>query len=221
MAKRTALIIAILILIGLTLAACADGSPKQAVPLIDDVSLTEERLEELASQMLGSQMANLLYASDERVVLHNTFGVIVYDLQTASIYRSIDLELLNVLTNAQGWYGLGVGVTVNKTGSEIFILGNHPDRTGFYMFEIENGVLHVLDVLDELPDMDSLRFPGLRRDLLVEEPIGWYSSQHVVTDSGAIIVLRYRPSGKPCSDVRNIQIVRLDEDGETVYTIFS
>jgi len=214
MRKKTVLLISIFILLSPILTSCAETDPpaQLAYPPSNEFGLTEERLQELAASPLGSVMMGLHYATDERIILHNGFGILVYDFETSSIYRSLDLGFLDVPTDVQGEFPLGIAV--DETGNEIFIGSNDPERTGRYVFHVETAEVQRLE-----GEWNANPFAGLRRDLeLSFEGGGWNSSNHVITESGALIILRYVPGGD--GTINNIQIIRRDGDNETAYAIF-
>ncbi len=76
--------------------------------------MTDEEFEAYAYRPIGSIMAELDYADDEKIVFHYLEGFFVVDLQTNEVLHKINLHKLNIAPHTQG--DTVLGVSVDKAG---------------------------------------------------------------------------------------------------------
>ncbi len=171
-----------------------------------DYSLSPEKLSYLAKSNIGADMATLDYASDDRVILHYSYALIVYDLKNEQIYRSIDLSKLDVPLNTQG--GNTIHIMANENGKEVFI-GSYPAKNS-YIFDIESSVITKSE-----GEYKGNKFTGLINSIERNFQNGWYSINYVKTNSENIYVLRYNGGG-----MSNMKIVRINENGNKTFNVF-
>lgn len=171
-----------------------------------DYSLSPEKLSYLAKSNIGANMATLDYASDDRVILHYSYALIVYDLKNEQIYKSIDLSKLDVPLNTQG--DNIIQIMADESGKEVFI-GSYPAKNG-YIFDIESSVITKIK-----GEYKGNKFTGLLDSTERQFQNGWYSINYVKTSSGNIYVLRYNGGG-----MSNMKIVRINENGNKTFNVF-
>ena len=90
----------------------AAGSKKEAF-------MSEKDFSEYLGNRVGSVMAELDYADDEKLVFHYLNGFFVYDMKEQRIKHAIDLSKLNVGYNMQGDEVLDV--MVDKDGKKAYL----------------------------------------------------------------------------------------------------
>lgn len=69
-------------------------------------NMSKDKIKSFSSVMVGSIMADIDYADNERVIFHYHDGIFVYNLNHKKIENAFDLERLNCSTFAQGDVGL-------------------------------------------------------------------------------------------------------------------
>ena len=111
----------------------AAGSKKEAF-------MSEKDFSEYLGNRVGSVMAELDYADDEKLVFHYLNGFFVYDMKEQRVKHAIDLSKLNVGYNMQGDEVLDV--MVDKDGKKAYLstLGGISDRKfDDYCIDIKSG----------------------------------------------------------------------------------
>lgn len=86
--------------------------------------------------IIGTDMADIDYASYDKVIFHGYFGLFVYDLNTQSIIRSLDLKSINCSYTQGDSY---CNVEVSSDGN---IVQLHPnDSEKMYVYSITDNTL--------------------------------------------------------------------------------
>ncbi|WP_291648335.1 hypothetical protein [Clostridium sp.] len=96
-------------------------------PIIPKVSLDEN---------IGSDMIQLDYASENRIIFHGHFGLFLYDLNDKKIIRNIDLESNNINYNQGDNY---CDVSVSKDGNIVKL--HNISSEEMYVYNIEENSL--------------------------------------------------------------------------------
>jgi hypothetical protein len=87
-------------------------------------------------QSLGADMVSLDYASDDKIIFHDYFGLFVYNLNTKEIVTSIDLKEINCDSTQGDEY---CEVSVNSQGNLIQL--HNMSKDYMYLFNLENNIL--------------------------------------------------------------------------------
>ena len=85
----------------------------------DSIKMSDDVLTAFSEKIVGSSMAEIDYADDERIIFHFSDDVFVYNFQTSTIEKTFDLNNLNCAKFQQGDYT--VGITVSTDGKEALL----------------------------------------------------------------------------------------------------
>lgn len=88
---------------------------------INECLFDSTKVIKFAQSQIGADMATLDYASKDRVILHYSNSLIIYDVKHSKIFKIIDLLKFNIPINTQGCET--IKIIVDKNGNEIY-LGN-------------------------------------------------------------------------------------------------
>lgn len=197
-----ALIAAVMITAAIGLVFVRDKSEKAP-------QLSEERLYELAVNIVGSDMAELEYASEERVILYYGGALIVYDLNKGEIERSVDVLKLNVSPAQQGDSAIDIRVSEDGSGVYIGSVGQNEDTYDKYWYDIESGQIEEYS--------ENREFFGNFYESEYENADGWISYRSVkISDSESCYLLLKSPSWL----VAGIRIMLESDSGVKEYRPF-
>lgn len=97
----------------------------------------EPTVPELTPQdIIGADMAEIDYASSDKVIFHGYFGLFVYDLNNLSIMRSLDLKPINCNYTQGDSY---CNVEVSSDGNIVQLHPNDSDK--MYIYSISDNTL--------------------------------------------------------------------------------
>lgn len=183
-----------------------------------DPKMTDDKYREYIARPIGSIMAEIDYADEEKVVFHYTDGFFVYDLQSGTFRERIDLTKLNCALHQQG--SAGIYITVSADGKEALIANYGYDANGSeseikglnnYLINLETGRAKTT-TLQELADP----FTGLI-ETYTEVPgaSGWFSNNSVLTgDRIYYLAIKERPY------ISDMKLIIANTDGEINRTAF-
>ena len=128
-------------------------------------------------QIVGVDMVELDYASDDIVILHDYFGLFVYDLNARQIIRSLDLKPLNC-HQTQGDNYCNVSVSMDGNTMQL-----HPmSSKNMYVYTVSDNTLRET-AYQKMKDRFSSRFVPIE-DVINSSEIGSYSHNAVRFDTG-------------------------------------
>lgn len=134
-----------------------------------------------SNQTLGTDMVSLDYASDDLIIFHGYFGLFVYDLDTQTLVRSLDLKPIGCQFTQGDSY---CEVSVSTDGNTIQL---HPmDNKEMFVYTVSDNTL-VKSPYTELAD--SFQSHLVPTDKVIQSDLGNYSSQAVAFDTGEFGVL--------------------------------
>lgn len=116
-------------------------------------SLKELSKEEAANAAYGAVFPRLAYASEERAVLYDDRGLLIYDLENRRIEQLLDLKAAD-FNHMQG--DLVTHIEVSADGKQI-LLYNEPDTRERYVYDIDDKRLTYSD----LDSFGERRYDGL------------------------------------------------------------
>ena len=114
----------------------ADISDAKDLAIATDNMLTPTKAEWTLDQITGADMASLDYASEEQVIFHGYFGLFVYDLNTETIVRSINLKEIGCEMTQGDAY---CEVSVNQEGKIVQLHPMNSDK--MYIYDVEDNTL--------------------------------------------------------------------------------
>ena len=147
----------------------AAGSKKEAF-------MSKKDFSEYLGNRVGSVMAELDYADDEKLVFHYLNGFFVYDMKEQRVKHAIDLSKLNVGYNMQGDEVLDV--MVDKDGKKAYLstLGGISDKKfDDYCINIESGKIEKKSRPKDLQGFSTVEMLGGSNAIE-----GWRSDRVVV-----------------------------------------
>lgn len=174
--------------------------------------LTGLNTEDAAGAVYGTVFPKLLYASDERAILYDYWGLMVYDLKNGRIGQLIDLKSAD-LCHIQGEWA--THIEVSKDGGTI-LLYNEPDAGEQFLYDVDKRQLDYSD----LKSLGEERYDALleRGDrTFAKTPSGkivYLSADSLFTKDGGI----FHPD-----DMQGLSIIAADGawGGAQIYPLFS
>lgn len=145
--------------------------------------MSDERQAEFKDRLVGSVMAEIAYADEERVVFYYTDGLFVYDLGEQMTEAAYDISRLNCETHRQGSSGLEITVTDDGQYAYLVNYGLQEEIKDFdnYILNLETGKVKTTDLLKpENP------FKGLGDTFTLENVKGWFSNLYAETKQSVI-----------------------------------
>lgn len=125
MLKRKALLFVIALIIPLTFISCS----VQKESSID--------LSDIQDMNIGTDVPEILYGDDEKIIMHGTFGILTYSYKEEKITRRVHFEDIGEITSRFcGYRGA-------KDGKRIFILLYDEQKN--YEYNLSSGKLSVFD----------------------------------------------------------------------------
>lgn len=102
--------------------------------------LSDSKLSELSQMSIGADMATLDYASEDKVIFHYSYALIVYSLKEERIIQALDLSTLNVPINTQGSTIISVQATAD--GNNVIIAAMDAQETyDTYVYNISKNIV--------------------------------------------------------------------------------
>lgn len=134
-------------------------------------------------QIVGTDMAELDYASDDIVIFHGYFGLFVYDLNSLQIIRSLDLKPLNCHQTQGDNY---CDVSVSMDGNTVQL---HPmSSKNMYIYTVSS---HTLQETTYKPMENPFRSQFVSTEKVINSTLlGTYSYNAVRFDRGEFGYLR-------------------------------
>lgn len=145
--------------------------------------MSNKRKAEFKDRLVGSVMAQLGYADDERVVFYYLDGLFVYSIPEERLVREYDLSKLNCATQRQGSSGLEITITDDGKYAYLINYGVRDEIEGFdnYIINLDTGKVRATDILKpENP------FKGFGDAFELKDTKGWFSNQYAETKQSII-----------------------------------
>ena len=131
-----------------TRTASDEGASEKEVPVLKELSK-----EEAANAIYGAVFPRLVYVSEERAVLYDYWGLLIYDLKHRGIEQLLDLKSAD-LNHIQGEQTTHIEVSTD--GKQI-LLYNEPDTKERFVYDIDDKRL----TYSELDSFEERRYDGL------------------------------------------------------------
>ncbi len=181
----------------------------------NSLAMSQKAIDDYGDYMVGSIMADIAYADDEKVVAYYGHAVFVYNYLENRMEQALDLSFLNIPAFQQGDYTL-VG-KVSADGRTMLLepagMADAIETYDTYLLNLETGkAKQVEEVKDFVPfEMrygdTTERFPSM--------PLGWMSSHYVETKSDVYYLIL-----KDGSTLRSVSLVKTERgsvEGEEFY----
>ena len=97
-------LIGLLMIISLTFISCSAVNEK-------DIDLSD-----IDDMNIGTEMPEILYGDDEKIIMHGTFGILTYNYKEEKVTQRVNYDAFGDLTNSILYY------RASKDGKRIFIL---------------------------------------------------------------------------------------------------
>lgn len=146
----------------------------------DDFFMSDSDFSQYVKKPIGSIMAEVDYADDERLVFHYVNGFFVYDLKGEKIVYKIDLGKLNVAPHQQGSNFLEVNVSSDGSKAYLKSVGSDDEIKDFenYIIDLKSGEVKKGDMQNDVSMFSSFaETPDAVGDVL-----GWFSDRCVMSD---------------------------------------
>ncbi len=152
-----------------------------AVNVTDDrYVMTDEELDKFCRYPIGSMMAELDYADENKVVFHYIEGFFVFDPQSNDIKHKINLKKLNVAPHAEGDQPAVLKVKISSDGKYAYLssLGETAHRFDEYIIDTDTGRVKK----GKMPEDVELfaDYSDAFKD--VKEPFGFHSNECIITE---------------------------------------
>ncbi len=146
----------------------------------DSYAMTDEELDKFCRYPIGSMMAKIDYADDEKVVFHYIEGFFVFDPKTNDIRHKINLKKLNVAPHAEGDQAAVLNVKISSDGKYAYLssIGENIDKFDEYIIDTDTGKVKK----GSMPE-DTEMFAGYGDAFTdVKEPFGFHSNECIITE---------------------------------------
>lgn len=201
---------------------CNNNEKTIAVNNNTSQNLNIKTKDEVLAEILKSQIScftEIAYASNDKVILNGTIGLIVYDLINKKISRAIDLTSIN-MNHIQG--DTVTIFEVSKDGSQI-LMYNDPSSDDKYLYDVESDSLEhtslkgFTDKYIHLPlsDSDIHNFT----DKYLEENDDIDMAHFAKIDDNTICILEYPEDLNKISELK-VMIINKDSGLKNIYNIF-
>ncbi len=151
----------------------------------DRYIMTDEEFEEYGYRPIGSIMAELDYADDERIVFHYLEGFFVVDRQTNEVIHKINLNKLNVAPHTQGEVFLNIAV--DKEGRFAYLSSQGKadlvKRFDRYIIDLDTGEVKIGEMPEDtqLVTYAAAMYPEGMID-------GWYDTKTFITEDKSYLL---------------------------------
>lgn len=181
-----------------------NSAEKAVVPknteIIKDIDPVKANISE--ETLIGVNMPTINYISNDRIVIHGSFGLFIYDLNKESIISGIDVKSIGCNSTQ------GDNVCVASVGKNGNIVRLHPSSSeDMYVYNIEKNTL----IKTKYYKSDD-EFKIVRKDESFDAYDGEYSYSYVQGEDGEVSYLRCPISNR----VIDLQYIKNDK----IYNIF-
>ncbi len=151
----------------------------------DKYAMTDEEFEAYGYRPIGSIMAELDYADEEKIVFHYLEGFFVVDQVSGEIKHKINLHKLNVAHHTQGDTVLNVGVDKEGKFAYLSSIGAEEDVEKFdeYIIDLDTGEVSK----GKMPEGTKL-VPYAMASYPEGAIQGWYDSKTFVTEDKSYLL---------------------------------
>lgn len=146
----------------------------------DEYTMTESEFYDYINRPIGAVMADINYADENKIVFHYAEGFFIDNLQTEEIDYAINLEKLDIAYNQQGSSVLEIKVDKGGKYAYLSTVGPADEIKDYekYIINLDNGEVKK----GTMPENAEL-FTGIADTFTtVQNPIGWYSNNCIVSD---------------------------------------
>ncbi len=145
-----------------------------ATTQINEYTMNEEDFKEYTSRPVGSIMAEIDYADDEKLVFHYLEGFFIADMQSYDIKHKIDLRKLNIPQHSQGDSILRVAISNDGKYAYLTSEGTHKDNFDDYIISLDSGEVKI----GEMPE-DTEIFTDYAPINTIPTLDGWFTNRCV------------------------------------------
>ncbi len=168
----------------------------------NEYAMSDEDFAEYISNPIGSDMAEIDYADENKIVFHYGNGFFVTNEKTQEISYKIDLNKLNISIQSQGDTTLGVNISSNGKYAYLLSYGQDADKFDKYVINLNNGSVKK----GEMPK-DVELFGNYIDTYTIDTIEGWSSIRAVKSDDKIhYLNLRY-------GEIGNIRLVTVGDKG--------
>lgn len=191
----------------------------------EDYTMTESEFAEFVSRPIGAVMADIDYANDSKLVFHYGEGLFIIHRQatlpdprlSSELDLVINLKKLNLAYNQQGSTVLDVKISKDGQYAYLSTIGPADEIKSYdkYIVALDNGAVKK----GTIPESTEL-FVGISDTFeTVQNPIGWYSNNCIVSrdkiyyltsETGMIKDIQLITVNKADNEIKNRYIFELD-----------
>ncbi len=146
----------------------------------DEYTMTENEFSDYINRPIGAVMADIDYADDNKLIFHYGEGLFVINHQTGEIQFAMSIPKFNVSQAQQGSNILDVKIDKDGKYAYLSSVGSADEIKDYdkYIINLENG-----DVKKGAMPENAELFTGIANTFTtVQNPIGWYSNNCIVSD---------------------------------------
>ena len=191
----------------------ADPEPEpEPVTYVSAYAMDAEELDAYLDLPIGSIMATIDYADEERLVFHYLYGFFVADLQQKTMVHQLDLRTLEVAPDGQGAAVLVVQVDAEGDYAYLTSTGYHEEDYREYRVDLTTG-----DVEEASPPPETELFSDYGFTSTISVLPGWPSNFYV-RSGGSLYYLLF--SGDCIGDMQLVVVPEETPDAPEVYQLF-
>lgn len=128
--KFTAAVTALILIISVLFISCSADKDNKSMDLSD-----------IDTMNIGAEMPDILYADDDSLVLHGTFGIIRFDLTEEKIIRRINYDEFSEVMDYMHFYNF------SDDGKRLFV--TLPQDEKYFEYNLKTGKLKSIDKIED------------------------------------------------------------------------
>lgn len=192
--------IAAIIIFFIVIVMIAVSAIYAAIRKSNEYAMSDTDFAEFVRNPIGSDMAKLDYADDDKAVFHYGNGFFITNENAQEIEHKIDLNKLNISIQSQGDTALGVHISKNGKYAYLLSYGQDADKFDEYIINLNNGNVKK----GKMPENAELYGDYIETFTMADTVEGW-NSVRAVRNNDKIYYLNL-----PFGEVGNIQLVAVD-----------
>lgn len=156
------------------------------VKIANNISMSEDQIDAFTERIVGSVMAEIDYADQDKIVFHYLDSLFVYDYVNGKKLHTFDLSKLNCNTHSQG--DSGITVRVHAGGSDAYLMNYGPEEE---TKELDNYMLDLIDGAARVEPFAIVKPDTVFKDTntTVKDAKGWFSNTCILGSGDTVYYL--------------------------------
>ena len=156
------------------------------VKIANNISMSEDQIDAFTERIVGSVMAEIDYADQDKIVFHYLDSLFVYDYVNGKMLHTFDFSKLNCNTHSQG--DSGITVKVHAGGSDAYLMNYGPEEE---TKELDNYILDLIDGTACVEPFAIVKPDTVFKDtnITVKDAKGWFSNTCILGSGDTVYYL--------------------------------